>query len=198
MAESLILKVYDPKLTAKEMAKLAGCQVPTVRQYLSKKGLKYKHERNVPEYIERYPEGELPPWYDPKLSVKEMTAKRFKATEMSTRFFLKAHHLPYRHVKAMAPGIDSDLKWYDPNKTIAEMAEATGRTYAAMAIYLRRNKLPFKNLAISLEDDLKNWYDPSRTLKEMVDLSGRTLKGVYEFLRSKNLPYKVNTTQGDI
>lgn len=191
--KSRIEKVYDPSLTIKEMAKLSGCKVISVRKYLGRKGLKYKHERNVPEYIERYPEGELPPWYDPKLSVKEMTAKRFKATEMSTRFFLKAHRLPYRHVKAMAPGIDSDLKWYDPNKTIAEMAEATGRTYAAMAIYLRRKKLPYKDLSVSIEEDMKNWYDPERTLKEMVDISGRTLGGIYEFLRSKNLPYKVKT-----
>lgn len=191
--KSRIEKVYDPSLTVKEMADLSGCKVISVRKYLGRKNLKYKHERNVPEYIERYPEGELPSWYDPKLSVKEMTAKRFKATEMSTRFFLKAHHLPYRHVKAMAPGIDSDLKWYDPNKTIAEMAEATGRTYAAMAIYLRRKKLPYKDLSVSIEEDMKNWYDPERTLKEMVDISGRTLGGIYEFLRSKNLPYKVKT-----
>jgi len=136
----------------------------------------YRHNKDNPEFINfieklayedrnnrilnKVDNYTVPWWYSSHLSMREM-AKRAGITHERVRQIIMARHLPkpkrpHMPRKPLEP-------WYNPTKTIEEMAAVANKSVASVRSYVIRLKLPYK-YKITIIDKV---YAPDRTVDEM-------------------------------
>jgi len=78
--------------------------------------------------------------------------------------------------------------WYDPNRTVKEMKQISGKTESQIRAYIKFYNLPYKKVRIKEEQSLE-FYDPNLTIREMSDKSGISYSIIRNVLIKNNLPY---------
>jgi len=74
-------------------------------------------------------------------------------------------------------------EWYDENRTVAEMAQISGKKRNTIEHFLLRHKLKYKPVI----ENIPKWYDPNSTIREMAEKSGKSRKGIFDALKRRNL-----------
>jgi len=78
--------------------------------------------------------------------------------------------------------------WYDPNRTVKEMRQISGKPDSQIRSYMQIYNLPYKR-ARSKEEQSLEFYDPKLTIREMSDKSGIAYSIIRHALIKYKLPY---------
>ena len=110
-----------------------------------------------------------------------------KPTSFFRNFYVPRHILNNGKFITLNKEVYMDLpECYDENRTIAEMAQISGKTKNIIRFYCWSNKLKYK----PARENIPEWYDPSLSMSEMANKAGKSLNAIAKFLRNHSLKCK--------